>query len=224
MPLYFSRPLRRFDYFAGKLGVIAFFLAIVAIVPAVLAWLLGLAFSLDITVFRDTNRLLVGSVIYGAVIVLSAGTLMLAISSLTRRSLYVGLIWIGMWLVSGTIAGILILLTQKPWLAIVSYDANLTRTGAALLNTRAAWETFGKFMVTETPSEPYSSSDGRHSRHRPPIPRPSAEEIAEQREEMVSQLSGTAYPWYYSGAVLAGLFGLSICILTTRVKSMDRLK
>ena len=41
MPLYFSRPLRRVDYFLGKLGVIAVFLAAVAIVPAVLAYLLG---------------------------------------------------------------------------------------------------------------------------------------------------------------------------------------
>ncbi len=35
MPLYFARPLRRLDYFAGKLGVIGFFLLLVAVVPAV---------------------------------------------------------------------------------------------------------------------------------------------------------------------------------------------
>ncbi len=37
IPLYFSRPVRRFDYFLGKLGVIATFLAAVSIVPAVAA-------------------------------------------------------------------------------------------------------------------------------------------------------------------------------------------
>ncbi len=31
-------------------------------------------------------------------------------------------------------------------------------------------------------------------------------------------------PWYWSAAVLAGIFGLSLCILTSRVKSLDRLK
>jgi hypothetical protein len=31
-------------------------------------------------------------------------------------------------------------------------------------------------------------------------------------------------PWYWSAGVLAGLFGLSLCILTTRVKSLDRLR
>jgi len=52
IPLYFSRPLRRFDYFAGKLGVIGFFLAAVAVVPALIAYVLGLCFSMDLTVVR----------------------------------------------------------------------------------------------------------------------------------------------------------------------------
>jgi hypothetical protein len=52
MPLYFSRPLRRIDYFLGKLGVIGFFLAAVTIVPAALAYVLGVLFSLDFSVLR----------------------------------------------------------------------------------------------------------------------------------------------------------------------------
>jgi len=32
------------------------------------------------------------------------------------------------------------------------------------------------------------------------------------------------YPWTWSAAVLAGLWGLSLCILSTRVKSLDRLR
>src|SRR4051812_501467 len=86
MPLYFSRPLKRLDYFAGKLGVIAAFLAAVAIGPALAAWLLGVAFSFDFGVVRDTWRILLGSVAYGSVIVVSAGALMLAISSISRNS------------------------------------------------------------------------------------------------------------------------------------------
>src|SRR5262245_1472119 len=93
-PLYFSRPLRRVDYFAGKLGVIAVFLSAVMIVPAVIAWLLGLAFSLDLGVVRDTFPILLGAVAYGGVVVLSAGTLMLALSSLSRNSRYVSAFWV----------------------------------------------------------------------------------------------------------------------------------
>jgi len=82
LPLYFSRPLTRLDYFLGKLGVIAALVAAVAVAPAVAAYLLGVCFSLDLGVIRDTWRLLPASILYGLVIVVSAGTLMLALSSL----------------------------------------------------------------------------------------------------------------------------------------------
>src|SRR5262245_35148857 len=42
LPLYFSRPLRRIDYFIGKLGVVGYFLGLVLIVPTLVAYLLGL--------------------------------------------------------------------------------------------------------------------------------------------------------------------------------------
>ena len=60
IPLYLSRPVRRFEYFLGKLGVIAVFLSAVTIVPVLLAFALGYGFSLDPTVVRDTARLLAG--------------------------------------------------------------------------------------------------------------------------------------------------------------------
>jgi ABC-2 type transport system permease protein len=107
LPLYLSRPLTRYDYFFGKLGMIGGVVAAVAVLPAVVAYILGVCFSLDLSVVRDTWRLLPACVGYGMVIVVSAGTLMLAMSSLSRRSLYVGMAWIAIWLISSTVAGIL---------------------------------------------------------------------------------------------------------------------
>jgi hypothetical protein len=108
LPLYFSRPLRRVDYFLGKLGVIGFFLAAIVIVPAAAAYLLGVAFSLDLGVVRDTYRLLWAGTLYGLVITVSAGTLMLALSSLSRRSLYVGLTWAGFVFLTLMLSGVLL--------------------------------------------------------------------------------------------------------------------
>src|SRR5439155_25053974 len=110
LPLYLSRPVRRIDYFAGKLGVIAFFLVATQVAPAAVAYLLGVAFSLDVGVVKDTYRLLWAGPLYGLVITLSAGTLMLALSSLSRRSIYVGLAWTGFvsltLMLSGALMGI----------------------------------------------------------------------------------------------------------------------
>jgi ABC-type transport system involved in multi-copper enzyme maturation permease subunit len=108
LPLYFSRPLRRIDYFLGKLGVIGFFLAATVVVPAVVAYLLGVAFSLDLGIVRDTHRLLWSGLLYGLVITAASGTLMLALSSLSRRSVYVGIAWAGFIFLSHMLSSALI--------------------------------------------------------------------------------------------------------------------
>ena len=103
MPLYFSRPLRRSDYFLGKLAVIGGFLGMVIIVPALIAYVLGLAFSLDISILRDTFPLLLSVIALRRGDRGSAGTLILAVSSLSRNSRIVGLFWVGLWFVSNII-------------------------------------------------------------------------------------------------------------------------
>jgi ABC-2 type transport system permease protein len=107
LPLYFARPLTRLDYFLGKLGVIAALVAAVAVGPAVFAYLIGVCFSLDLSVVKDTYPVLLGSAAYGLLITLSTGPFILALSSLSRRSLYVGIAWFGLWSISGTVAVIL---------------------------------------------------------------------------------------------------------------------
>jgi ABC-2 type transport system permease protein len=107
LPLYLSRPMNRFDYFLGKLGVIGALVASVAVVPAVFAYIVGLTFSFDANVIKDTWPVLLASVGYGLVVTVSAGTLILAMSSLTRRSLYVGIAWAGFWIISGSVGTLL---------------------------------------------------------------------------------------------------------------------
>jgi ABC-2 type transport system permease protein len=107
MPLYLSRPLTRLDYFVGKLGVIGALVASVAVGPAVVAYIVGVCFSMDLSVVKDTYGVLLGSVAYGLVITLSAGTLMLALSSLTSRSLYVGIAFAGLWIISSSVGSIM---------------------------------------------------------------------------------------------------------------------
>lgn len=193
LPLYLSRPLRRIDYFLGKLGVIAFYLALVTTGPALAAYVLGVCFSLDLSVVRDTARVLAAVIAYGLIVTVSAGTLMLAVSSLSRNSLYVGGIWAGLWIVSGTVAGVLVELVRKPWCSLVSYGRNLQHVGSALLGRQAAIDQFARL------AGPSSVRGGR-----PDFP-PQA-------------------GWYWSALILLVLLGLSVWILTSRVRSLDRLR
>lgn len=113
LPLYFSRPLRRFDYLFGKFGVIGSFVGGVVIVPAIFAYILGVGFSFQLDVIQQTYPLLGSSIVYGLIIMVSAGTFMLALSSLSRRSLYVGMTWMGFWIVTTTVAGLLTVIHRE---------------------------------------------------------------------------------------------------------------
>jgi ABC-2 type transport system permease protein len=75
---------------------------------------LGLVFSLDLSILSDTFRILAASVAYGLVISISAGLLILALSSLSRNSRYVALFWIGMWFVTSSVAAVLMLISGPP--------------------------------------------------------------------------------------------------------------
>lgn len=221
LPLYLSRPLRRIDYFLGKWGVIVAFLGAVTIVPAIVAYVLGLLFSLDIGILKDTFPLLVASVAYGLVIAASAGTLILALSSLSRSSRYVAMFWLAAWLGSGAISGVLqgidheqrrhaagpfgggdssafvekeLEAARTNWRPLVSYTANLARVGEEMLGTPEAWDKLARL-------------------------RPRAEgDMARLRNV------GAQYPWTWSAGVLLATFGLSAWILNRSIKSLDRLK
>lgn len=226
IPLYFSRPVRRIDYFLGKLGVIATFIAAVTIVPSVLAYLLGVAFSLDVNVIGDTGRILLASIGYGAVVCLSAGTLMLAISSLSRNSRMVGAFWVGFWIISGMAGNILTETARQDWCPIVSYQLDLLRIREAMLDTATARSKFldlfevGRLQAQKTQVLRAIVRPGRPRRppvtYVPPPPRPPQPGYDED--------DNSIYPWQWSAGVLAGLLVLSTWTLSTRVKSLDRLK
>ena len=236
MPLYLARPVRRLDYFAGKLGVIGAYLGAVMIVPVLLAYGLGLAFSLDLGVIRDTWKILLASLAYGGIVVLSAGLLMLAISSMSRNSRYVGAMWIGIWVVSNVASSVLEQTIHRDWCPLLSYTANLTRMRDALLDSDTAW---GKVSTLFRGSqdqlrEAAGSGPLRRPRRgrfnvsvgRPAPPAPPAPPTIPGGNDSDSQVSSQThrYPWQWSAGVLAGLGVLSIWLLATRVRSLDRLR
>jgi len=220
LPLYFARTVRRLDYIAGKLGVIAAFVGIVMIVPVLLAYGLGLGFSLDPKVLSDTWRVLAASLAYCLIVVLSSGTLMLAISSLSRNSRYVGVIWVGIWVVSGVAATVLNQTIRQDWCPVVSYTANLTRVRDALLDSKTAWQQLGE--LKQAGQDQLRQAAGRRGpRHGPFVFSRSHEPPA---LETVGPSQSLDFPWQWSAAALGGLGLLSAWILAARVRSLDRLR
>jgi ABC-2 type transport system permease protein len=237
LPLYFSRPLRRIDYFVGKLGVIAWFLGLAIIFPSLIAYVLGLLFSLDVTILWDTLPLLLACLAYGAVVVLSAGTLILALSSLSRNSRYIGLFWVALWFVSSIVANILSGVdadqrrheyhqkhgaersTRRPGRKKPTpQNAQAQRWKDELEASRHNWR----------PLVSYTANLSRIGQHLLGVDA-AWEKLSrvwrpDERDQFLAEYLGPQYPWYWSASVLAVLLGLSACILNYQVRSLDRLK
>jgi ABC-2 type transport system permease protein len=236
IPLYLSRPVRRLEYFLGKLGVIAAYLSVVTIVPVVVAFALGFGFGLDVSVFRDTARLLCASIAFGLIVVVSAGLLMLALSSLSRNSRYVGAMWLGLWLVGDFASGILVRTVRADWCPLVSYTENLNRVRDALIDAETAWKQvtniFGGGRQGPDGS-PAAAPFGRGRRLGPRLlmlpragtrrPDSGVARSAAPRQRRPA-FAPAEYPWQWSAGVLAALAALSCAILSTRVRSLDRLR
>ena len=226
LPLYFSRPLRRIDYFCGKLGVITAFLGMIVIVPSMIAYVLGLLFSLDVTILRDTFRVLLASVAYGVVISISAGLLILALSSLSRNSRYVALFWLAILMVSGIVATVLNSVeSQQRARALYSNNgaAQLNRSADDLLTeeietSKSNWRPLVSYTANLSRIGQYllgtDTCWGKISQSWRP----------RERSRFLANFVGPQFPWYWSAAVLTALLGLSACILNFQIKSLDRLK
>lgn len=250
LPLYFSRPLRRIDYFVGKLGVIGFFLGMVLILPSLIAYFLGLLFSLDLTILRDTLPLLLSSVGYGVVMILSIGLLILALSSLSRNSRYVALFWVGIWFVSSVTATIIDGVTHQHrrlshYRRLAEVQANSKpRAGESpreQMKHQQEWQEAHLKLREEFNAEEIRSAKANW---RPLISyTANLSRVGQQllgtdacwerfsqkyppgmREEFMLNNMGPQYPWYWSAGVLTFLLGLSAWILNFRVKSLDRLR
>lgn len=245
LPLYFSRPLRRSDYFLGKLGVIVAFIGMVTIVPSLIAYALGLLFSLDLTIIRDTYKLLFSCIAYGLVIAISSGVLMLALSSLSRNSRYVGLFWLGIWIISSMVSAILQTVDQEqrrreaytvaanvPLPPPPNPGARRGRPGP-MPGMPPGMDTYmaQQLEASKTNWRPLVSYTENLSRVGRQLLGTNAawDKIAELqppglRELFLLRNRGQDYPWYWSAGVLAGLFVISAGVLNFRIKSLDRLK
>ncbi len=248
LPLYFSRPLRRIDYFLGKLGVIVTFLGRIIVLPCIVAYVLGLLFSLDFSILRDTLPLLLSAVIYGLVISLSAGLLILALSSLSRNSRYVALFWLGIWFVSSAVGTILdnvdhqqrrhamyreMAVPQRPRHAVDTHEDRMRQQRQSMEVYQKAYTNYAAAEIAAAPYDwrPLASYTANLSRVGQHLLKSNDSWISiskllppDERPQFLLQYMGPQYPWTWSAGVLLALFGLSAWILNSQVKSLDRLK
>jgi ABC-2 type transport system permease protein len=238
LPLYLSRPVRRWEYFLGKFGVIAFYSLLVTVVPATLAWLFGALFSLSLSAIKEILPLLLESWLISVIATIASGLVMLAFSSLSRNSRYVSMMFFGFWLITNIMsASFYGILRTEDWPLTISFTRNLQRLEEEILNTDAAWDKLSDVMKLSrliraqqapSPLSLFGSRPNLPARNQPQAQPDSRLGVARIFVEgkMVERSSPlrSIYPWQWSAMIIFGLGVLSLCILMFRVKSLDRLR
>jgi ABC-2 type transport system permease protein len=96
LQLYLSKPLTAAEYIAGKMAILFLFLTFVTFAPAMGLLLVQTIFAGSFTFVRNNAYLLPAITLFSLAQVLLASTTMLALSSLSKSSRFVGIMYAGL--------------------------------------------------------------------------------------------------------------------------------
>lgn len=134
--LYLSRPITKLDYVAGKAAALILFLLCGTLVPGMLLWLGAAAVGNEEIGWGSRLLDLAGIVATSALVVLPMAAVVLAFSSLTRRTALAGVYWILFYLGTLTLAEVMQDVTDEKVYALLSWSHNLEAVGAAFFEER----------------------------------------------------------------------------------------
>jgi ABC-2 type transport system permease protein len=129
LQIYLSKPLTRIEYIFGKFAILLTLLMLVTWVPAVLLVAIQVMFAGSFTFFTQHLFLLPAITVFSLIQVTSVSLTVLALSSLSRSSRYVGVLYAALIFFSQAIYGIVRGLTRDSTLAWLSMPLNLQQIG-----------------------------------------------------------------------------------------------
>ena len=140
LQIYLSKPLSRAEYVAGKLAVLAFFLLMVTLVPALALLLLQVMFSASLAFLLDNLVLLPAITLYALMEVSLTSFTMLALSSLSTSARYTAMLYAGALFFTAAVDGILRGVTSSSSLAWLSLRANVEQVGDVIFRLSPRFE------------------------------------------------------------------------------------
>ncbi|PYR25613.1 MAG: hypothetical protein DMF98_11625 [Acidobacteria bacterium] len=141
LQIYLSKPLSRTEYVFGKLAILVAFLLLVTWIPAIVLLLVQIAFAGNFTFFRNNLFLFPAITVFSFVEVIMVATAMLALSSLSNSSRYVGIMYAAVTFFSSAVYGVLYLVTRSTSLSWISFTANLSQVGNVIFRLPLKYDT-----------------------------------------------------------------------------------
>jgi ABC-2 type transport system permease protein len=141
LQIYLSKPLSRAEYVFGKLAILMTFILLVTWIPAIVLLLVQIAFAGNFTFLRANLFLFPAITLFSFIEVIMVSTAMLALSSLSNSSRYVGILYAGLIFFSSAVYGVLNLVTRSTALSWISFSANLSQVGNLIFRLPLKYET-----------------------------------------------------------------------------------
>ena len=105
--LYYSRPIKPWQYLLGKCGIVWVFLAGLTTLPALMLYCMGVALSPSMSVLLVTWDLPLRIIIASVVLCVPTTLFALTLSSLTRESIFASFGWFAVWIMGSIAYGIM---------------------------------------------------------------------------------------------------------------------
>jgi len=141
LQIYLSKPLMRTEYIFGKAAILFAFLLFVTLVPALLLLVLQVLFAGSFA-FLKKNLFLFPAITVAAMLQAILATFtMLALSSLSKSSRYVGILYAGIIFFTAAIYGAMLAITGSTRLSWLSLSANLTQVVDVIFRLKPRYAT-----------------------------------------------------------------------------------
>ena len=141
LQIYLSKPLTRAEYIFGKLAILMAFLLLVTWVPALLLLIVQIAFAGNFTFLLKNLYLFPAITVFAFIQVTMVAAAMLALSSLSKSSRYVAILYAAVIFFSQAIYGVLTVVTRSTQLSWISLPANLSQLGDVIFRMPSKYET-----------------------------------------------------------------------------------
>jgi ABC-2 type transport system permease protein len=140
LQIYLSKPLTRLEYIFGKLTILMAFLLLVTWLPAIVLLLVQILFSGSFTFFINNLQLLPAITVFSTIQVVTVSSAMLALSSLSKSSRYVAILYAALIFFSQAMYGVLFAVTRDPRFAWISMPFNLGQVGDFIFGMRLRYD------------------------------------------------------------------------------------
>jgi len=141
LQIYLSKPLTRAEYIFGKLAILMLFLLLVTWLPAIVLLIVQISFAGNFTFLKNNLFLFPAITVFSFVQVTMVAAAMLALSSLSNSSRYVGILYAALLFFSQALFGVLRAVFRSTSLSWISVPFDLNQVGDAIFRLPLRYDT-----------------------------------------------------------------------------------